>query len=70
MRLGTQSIGCFRFELCATIQHERRHEEGKLEFRDAEDDVAPLGQDKRGMPERGRRRRRREKDRGGEQGRE
>ena len=35
--LGTQSIGCFRFEPCSTIEDERKHEEGKLEFRDAED---------------------------------
>lgn len=51
-----QSIGCFRFEPCSTIEDERRHEEGKLEFRDAEDDAAPVGRDEKGILERERRR--------------
>lgn len=51
MVLGTQSIGCFRFEPCSTIEDERRHEEGKLEFRDAEDDAASVGRDERGHAE-------------------
>ncbi|EGI64364.1 hypothetical protein G5I_07245 [Acromyrmex echinatior] len=54
--LGTQSIGCFRFEPCSTIEDERRHEEGKLEFRDAEDDAAPVGWDEEGTLECERRR--------------
>lgn len=54
--LGTQSIGCFRFEPCSTIEDERRHEEGKLEFRDAKDDAAPVGWDEGDMLERERRR--------------
>ncbi|KYN02820.1 hypothetical protein ALC62_06398 [Cyphomyrmex costatus] len=49
--LGTQSIGCFRFEPYSTIEDERRHEKGKLEFRDAEDDAAPVGWDERGNAE-------------------
>lgn len=58
--LGTQSIECFRFEPCFTIENERRHEKGKLEFRDAKDDAAaPVARDEK---EEGNRRRK--KDRG------
>ena len=41
-------MGVFVLNRAPRSRHERRHEEGKLEFRDVEDDAAPVGWDEGG----------------------